>query len=471
MKATLRSYRAGIVLCGLILLSCASMVAEDSESSCCDTGMIIEIPASVDGSIDKAHEKDAYLISVSEESHIAFDIDAWTYGSPLRARLELCDEHGAYLGHKDRADGEDPYIECDLPPGQYCVIVSGYGDSTGWYELSIDRALDVGGVETMDVDIPDDLNGWIDAKGEEDVYEFYVYGNSWIIIDVDAEETGSRLNPVLELYDRKGIWVGSDDDTDGLDPYLRYCCDGMYYVVVRGSEHESTGWYALSIERDYAPLPGEMTVEMPVEVSGWLGTSSEEAVYWFHVDGDMNVRVDIDATPHGSSLDAWLHLRDKYGELVALSYDADGPDPRIVSTLSPGFYYVVVGSSKSFGWYDLYVTASQSGPSESVLGPSGSEKTVGIPADVYGRIGRMFEEDIYRFYVDHYRYVVIDLDTHGSYLTSNIELFAESGELMCSDNDGAGPYRQAGCWVSPGAYYVVIRGHGVSIGWYELRIQ
>ena len=329
---------------------------EEYQEFCCsseDTELSIEIPAILSEEIEWTDEDHIYWFYVYEESVVTFDVDAEQYGSSLDAILELYDEYGTSLDYSDDWDGADPYLEAYLSPGLYYVVVGGYsGESIGWYELLIDWISGgVGGATS--VEIPAQLSNAIETIEEADTYSFYVYEESVVMFDVDAEQYGSSLDAVLELYDEYGTSLDYNDDSGGHDPFLTVLLwPGLYYLEVKGYTSSSIGWYELAITEARPTY-----VEIPVSFYDVLGEYGESHAVSFYVYAEGSVTFDVDAAEYGSDLDAVLELYDEYGIFLDYSDDWDGSDPYLEAYLLPGLYYVVVGgySGGSIGWYELRI--------------------------------------------------------------------------------------------------------------------
>ena len=78
-------------------------------------------------------------------------------------------------------------------------------------------------------------DGFFDLA-DVDLYRFEIDQGGQVFVDVDAEEIGSDLDPYLRLFSAAGVEIASDDNSDGLDPYLSPVLEaGTYYVGVSGS--------------------------------------------------------------------------------------------------------------------------------------------------------------------------------------------------------------------------------------------
>jgi hypothetical protein len=95
---------------------------------------------------------------------------------------------------------------------------------------------------------PDHLiEGEICPGGDWDYYKFNGSQGDRIVVDIDANENGSPLDPYLILYDSDGTSVLMEDDDEVLgerrDPLLGYTLhhDGVYYLKIRAWNHPSVG--------------------------------------------------------------------------------------------------------------------------------------------------------------------------------------------------------------------------------------
>ena len=89
--------------------------------------------------------------------------------------------------------------------------------------------------------------GEICPGGDWDYYKFTGSQGDRIVVDIDANETGSLLDPYLVLYntDGKSVLAEDDDELLGLrrDPLLGYTLlqDGVYYLKIRAWNHPAVG--------------------------------------------------------------------------------------------------------------------------------------------------------------------------------------------------------------------------------------
>ena len=112
-----------------------------------------------------------------------------------------------------------------------------------------------------------------------DIYEVTFSGT--IRIDVDADEIGSTLDPVLQVFTAAGnLFRFSDDDPapgeiDSFDPYIEFTAGGTYYVAVSG--FGNTGY-----DPTVAPTSEDNT------------TASEGSTGFYHLDMTFGISTETD---------------------------------------------------------------------------------------------------------------------------------------------------------------------------------
>ena len=105
--------------------------------------------------------------------------------------------------------------------------------------------------------------GVIDPAGDVDYYTLNITAGTTVNLDVDANQFGSPLDPVLALVDRNGQTVlAFNDDFDGLDSRIEYTINvtGRYYVGIAGFAGSGCPGCTYSLRfGSLAPAPGDPT--------------------------------------------------------------------------------------------------------------------------------------------------------------------------------------------------------------------
>jgi hypothetical protein len=97
---------------------------EAEPNSALDQADAISLPLAIDGRINKAGDYDAFKFEAAKDQRIAFEIQAFRYGSPLDAVLTLTDRTGKVLQRNDDAAGSDARLEYTFKEaGEHVVIV------------------------------------------------------------------------------------------------------------------------------------------------------------------------------------------------------------------------------------------------------------------------------------------------------------------------------------------------------------
>ncbi len=396
-----------------------------------------------------ALDVDMYEVHLDDAGDLLIaDVDAEEIGSSLDSILRVFDSSGAELAWNDDWNGWDSRIEFLAPgPGVYYVGVSSFDNDAydpwtagsgsgeevwpGYYDLMLE-VQDAGepGADVPGDTIPEAMPTGHDGSDRLLVYSYEIGDGLYddrdvdilsvtlddagdtLVADVDAEEIGSGLDPVLEILDAAGSELAYNDDSNGLDSYLGWSpADsglgaGTYYVVVRGfgnSDYDpftagsglggSTGIYDLRLEVWDAGAPGadvpgdtipdalvtahdgsDKVLSYSYDIGDGLYGGADVDIYAVYLDGAADVLIiDVDAESIGSTLDPVLEILDSSGSQWAYNDDSDGLDAYLQWSpadwdLEPGAYYVVVrgwgnsdydpweagwGSGGSTGYYDL----------------------------------------------------------------------------------------------------------------------
>ena len=171
---------------------------------------------------------------------------------------------------------------------------------------------------------PDQLiEGEICPGGDWDYYKFTGSQGDRIVVDIDANEDGSPLDPYLILYDSDGTSVLAEDDDEVLgerrDPLLGYTLleDGVYYLRIRAWNHPSVGDDSYDYRIRLFTDSGEPSAAIAFPVSGQ-----------FLPDGAFYIQAQVsDATDRISRVDFYWHSANwLIAPWTSLGTDWDGED-------------------------------------------------------------------------------------------------------------------------------------------------
>ena len=315
------------------------------------------------------------------------------------------------------------------------------------------------------------VTGLISPGGDVDVFQFEITGAS---TDAWIYTRGGIGDTVGDLYDGNGSQIASSDDSTlsenpshfyigaNLDP-------GTYYIAVTGYD-TTTGPYSLHT-RTAADQGGtvdaaaDLTLGGPVE--GIIGTAWEEDVY----------KIDLSAAT--GPTDVVLYTTgevDTIGEILDENFrQLASSDDSILSdqiydfflgaVLEPGVYYVFVsGYLTSTGPYRLH---SWTGTDQA--GSRATSATLPLEFEQLGILGSSTDEDYFRITLS----TTTDVQVYAAGPTDTVGELLDSGGNRLAYNDDSNFSSGGGSFfigknLSPGTYYVAVRGLEGDTGTYRL---
>lgn len=159
---------------------------------------------------------------------------------------------------------------------------------------TISEATSTGLIGTGSFEISSEIgdNPNVSATDDVDLFELQLNVGDQVVIDIDADEIGSTLDPILSVFTENGTLGLQNDDFDGLDSFIEFTAPftGSYYVGVSSYANftydplvewsgagDSTGFYDLSIDVN----PGDVASEFNLEVAFIDNTltASQQAVF------------------------------------------------------------------------------------------------------------------------------------------------------------------------------------------------
>src|SRR5207247_10297545 len=101
----------------------------------------------------------------------------------------------------------------------------------------------------------------MDTPVDIDWYVINIATDTILVLDVDASQVGSNMDPVLWLIAPDSVTqLAFSDDVDGLDPYIEYhiTTPGTYFVATRDYYADGgSGYFCyLNLSANGPPLPG-----------------------------------------------------------------------------------------------------------------------------------------------------------------------------------------------------------------------
>ena len=179
--------------------------------------------------------------------------------SRLVADIGLFDASGNLLVSDAGDDDDDPLIR--FTPSEDQILIAGitdadaFGGSRFTYLLNITRGFDADEAEPNDrmaqglSELPVTIFGDISVRDDVDFYSFQASAGQTLILDVDAEVLGSRLDAEINLSDpQTGVEFFYSDQEDGNDPRFNIVLPytGRYVIGIGAFNTNSTGFYRLN---------------------------------------------------------------------------------------------------------------------------------------------------------------------------------------------------------------------------------
>src|SRR3989449_1806160 len=152
----------------------------------------------------------------------------------------------------------------------------------------------------------------MDTTGDIDWYVINVATDTILVLDVDASQVGSNMDPVLWLIAPDSVTqLAFSDDVDGLDPYIEYhiTTPGTYFVATQDYYGDGGSGYfyylKFSAKGPPPPGPGDPTTLFASNLNGPYGMAAGAAGELYRTDIDGRQRWEIRSARAGPPLGAF----------------------------------------------------------------------------------------------------------------------------------------------------------------------
>lgn len=220
----------------------------------------VSLPVNVFGKISIVRDADFFAFQALTGQQITIEpFAARLRSSVLVAEIALFDSSGALLEEVAGSENRDPLIRFTSASDQVLIVGISDADDLGGsafdYLLNITRGIDVDEQEPNDrnaqplAELPRTIFGEIASGGDVDFYSFTGSAGQTLIVDVDAEVLGSRLDAEINLIDPEtGAEFFYNDQYDGDDPRYNIVLPftGRYVVGIGAFNGNSSGFYRLN---------------------------------------------------------------------------------------------------------------------------------------------------------------------------------------------------------------------------------
>ena len=220
----------------------------------------VSLPVNIFGRISFNRDFDFFAFQALAGQQITIEpFAARLRGSQLIADIALFDAGGNLLSSDVGDEDDDPIIR--FTPVQDQVLIAGITDADDFggfdfgYVLNITRGKDVNEAEPNDTtaqglsELPATIFGDISKRKDVDFYSFNANAGQTLILDVDAEALGSRLDPEINLSDPEtGAEFFYNDQKDGDDARFNIVLPytGRYVIGIGSFNSNSSGFYRLN---------------------------------------------------------------------------------------------------------------------------------------------------------------------------------------------------------------------------------
>jgi Bacterial pre-peptidase C-terminal domain len=220
----------------------------------------VSLPVNLFGEISFTLDVDYFAFQALAGQQITIEAFAARLArSKLIADIALFDASGTLLASSLGGATTDPLIRFTPTSDQVLIVGITDADDLGGsrfdYLLNITRGVDVDELEPNGsaaqnlAELPATIFGEITVPSDVDFFSFTATAGQTLIVDVDAEVLGSRLDAEVNLTDpQSGAEFFYNDQTDGDDPRFNIVLPytGRYVIGIGAFNLNSTGFYRLN---------------------------------------------------------------------------------------------------------------------------------------------------------------------------------------------------------------------------------
>jgi len=233
----------------------ATTVTESEPNDSVPTADNVALGDRATGTVNPAADVDTWSVDLTAGQLLSVDVDAAQVGSILDPTLSLIAPDGrTLLAFNDDFDGFDSRVSFRIPTsGRYFVVIRAFGATGGpgrTYAINFGTVTcSATGTErepngtpgtASPVAIGGDGTGAIcpgdeSPVGDVDYWAFTAQAGTTIELDIDAEQLGLPVDPVIALYASDGTTqLAFNDEADGSDSRLQFSIitTGTYFATV-----------------------------------------------------------------------------------------------------------------------------------------------------------------------------------------------------------------------------------------------
>ncbi|MFC1591349.1 PQQ-binding-like beta-propeller repeat protein, partial [Thermodesulfobacteriota bacterium] len=478
--------------------------SDDHGDSCLDATETY--PGSLlSGTIDAGGDWDYFAFQLYQPGTLRIyttgSIDSYGY---------LLDSGCLTLTFSDDANDANFEINHAVDAGTYYILVRGFSSATsGAYTLAVEfegSTYTTSSSSTTSAAVLDDdhgstcseatsisynssLSGAINAGSDNDYFRVQLPESGTLRI-----YTAGATDTYGYLLDASCATITSNDDyTDANFEIEDYLSAGTYYIRVRGFGSSTTGTYTLYVDYESSAAASTTTTTIsssddhgdsctaatPVSSDGTAGgrieAGGDNDYFRVQVPGSGNLRIYTTG-----STDTYGYLLSSGCAVITSNDDATDTNFGISTYVSAGTYYIRVRgfSSSTTGTYSLSVsfqgsTQTSSTTTTAVAGDDHGDScsaatSISYNSPVSGFIEMSGDNDYFRVQLSQPGalriYTTGSTDTYGYLLDA-------SCATITSNDDSSSSNFEIEDYLSPGTYYIRVRGFGSATGAYTLFVD
>ncbi len=221
----------------------------------------VALPVNVFGRISFSTDVDYFAFQALAGQPLAIEAFAARLSqSDLIADIALFNTAGQQLARSFGSVTADPLLRYTPVRDEILIVgiadLEDFGGATYRYLLNITRGADADESEPNDrtaqplTPLPLTVFGEISSRNDVDFYSFTATAGQTLIVDVDAEVLGSRLDAEINLSDpTNGVEYFYNDQKDGFDSRFNIVLPytGRYVVGIGSVGSNSSGFYRLNL--------------------------------------------------------------------------------------------------------------------------------------------------------------------------------------------------------------------------------
>jgi hypothetical protein len=381
--------------------------------------------------------------------------------------VDILNEAGESIldGEVDDSFGTEEIRGLTVPSsGEFFVVLRGFGESVGEYELTLLEAGTAGsGGATYPSEGTLTYGQTIDSSINDDTASVWKFrGSEGDIVTITVDPQDEDLDVVVDVLDESGASIldnGEVDDSFGLEEIrsLALPGNGIYFVSTRGFGG-SVGNYRLRVVVA-GGAAGAGSIHFGESVDGSV-VSADASVWEFFADaGDY---IDITVIPLDEEFDVVVDVLDETGnsileQPVDMSFDTEYI--RVLPVPANGLYMVAItGYEGATGNYELTLALSNGGLPGSIL----------FAADTLEEGDT--EGHSFPFTAGAGELVTIQVDPESS-LDVVVEVYNDDGDILLDEVDNSTGFEELKFEVpEEGNYYFQVVGFEGGIGDYSATL-